>query len=185
MASSPTFDPSRIADPDKARAYLTSCSAPVATAQPRHAGQYVPGSVFKIITATANIGLAKSTPIRRSLNQPRPECKTGFLVQGFRYAMPRPFQTDHPLDFTEAAGSPATSVRTPGFRSGPRTCSAGPPSSASAPSRSICPPPRAGDERGGPLDGFADKVELANAAYGQGETLVAPLCDGASRFDHR
>jgi peptidoglycan glycosyltransferase len=28
---------------------------------------------------------------------------------------------------------------------------------------------------GGPLDGFADQVELANAAYGQGQVLVTPL----------
>ena len=28
---------------------------------------------------------------------------------------------------------------------------------------------------GGPLDGFQDQVELANAAYGQAEVLVTPL----------
>ena len=64
MVSSPTFDPNRIADPDKAKAYLDklqqSTDSPLLNRATQ--GQYVPGSVFKIVTATAGLGSGAITP---------------------------------------------------------------------------------------------------------------------------
>ena len=180
MVSNPTFDPNRIADPDGAKRYLErlqqSSDSPLLNRATQ--GQYVPGSVFKIVTAIAGIGSGEIGPETTFENQPR-EYETGFLVQGFRIRdARRPFQTDHPLNFYEAtevssniwfahaglevgASNMVAWAARLGF--GARIPFDLPTSGSQV---------NSGD---GPLNGFADLVELANAAYGQGETLVTPL----------
>jgi peptidoglycan glycosyltransferase len=180
MISSPTFDPNRIADPDKAKAYLDklqqSTDSPLLNRATQ--GQYVPGSVFKIVTAVAGIGSGKISPDTTFENQPA-EYQTGFLVQGFRVRdARRPFQTDHPLNFFEATEvSSNIYYAHSGLQIGAQNMLAwagklgfGAPIPFDLPTSSSQV-----TGGGGPLDGFADQVELANAAYGQGETLVTPL----------
>jgi penicillin-binding protein A len=180
MVSGPTFDPNRIADPDKAKAYLDklqqSTDSPLLNRATQ--GQYVPGSVFKIVTATAGIGSGEITPDMTFLNQPA-EYQTGFLVQGFRVRdARRPFQTDHPLNFFEATevssniwyAHAGLQIGAQNMLSWAAKLGFGAPIPFDLPtSKSQV------TGGGGPLDGFQDQVELANAAYGQGETLVTPL----------
>jgi peptidoglycan glycosyltransferase len=180
MVSSPTFDPNRIADPDKAKAYLDklqqSTDSPLLNRATQ--GQYVPGSVFKIVTATAGIGSGAITPQTTFANQPA-EYQTGFLVQGFRVRdARRPFQTDHPLDFFEATEvSSNIWYAHAGLQIGAQNMlnwaakfGFGAPIPFDLPTSSSQL-----TSGGGPLNGFTDEVELANASYGQGETLVTPL----------
>jgi peptidoglycan glycosyltransferase len=138
----------------------------------------VPGSVFKIVTAVAGIGSGELTPGTTFASQPE-EYQSGFLVQGFRVRdARRPFQTDHPLDFYEATEvSSNIYYAHAGLETGASNMLAwaaklgfGAPIPFDLPTSSSQV-----TGGGGPLDGFTDQVELANAAYGQGETLVTPL----------
>jgi len=138
----------------------------------------VPGSVFKIVTAAAGLGSNAISPSTTYESQPE-EYETGFLVSGFRIRdFPRNFQTDHPLDFYEAtevssniwyahAGLDIGPANLVGWASrfgfGERL-----PFELATQASQVT-------GGGGPLDGFLDRVELANAAYGQGQVLVTPL----------
>lgn len=181
LASSPTFNPNRVVDPAGGRDYLASLQGRTDSPLLNRAtqGLYVPGSVFKIVTAIAGLGSGAITPQTTYEDQPE-EYETGFLVDGFRIRDSRRngVQTDDPLDFYEAtevssniwfahagldtgaANLIAWSERV-GF--GERI----PFDLPTSPSQVT-----GGD---GPLSGFRDRVELANAAYGQGEILVTPL----------
>jgi len=180
LVSSPTYNPNRVVDPDGGRRYMASLQArddsPLLDRATQ--GLYVPGSVFKIVTAIAGLGSGAISPQTTYPDQPA-EYDAGFLVDGFRvHDFPRGVQTDHPLDFYEAtevssniwfahagldigaANLESWAVRL-GF--GARI----PVDLPSSPSQIT--------GGGGPLDGFRDRVELANAAYGQAEVLVTPL----------
>jgi len=180
LVSSPTFDPNRIADPSGSRAYLDELrgreDSPLLNRATQ--GQYVPGSVFKIVTATAGIGSGAINTATTFENQPE-EYDTGFLVEGFRIRdAPRDFQTDRPLDFFEATEvSSNIWFAHAGLEIGPVELKAWAqrfglgetiPFELAASSSQVT----GGD---GPFDGFEDEVELANAAYGQGEVVVTPL----------
>jgi len=180
MATSPTFDPSRIADPARARNYVARLQeredSPLLNRATQ--GLYVPGSVFKIVTAVAGIGSGAIGPDTTFANQPA-EYETGFLVEGFRIRdARRPFQTDHPLDFYE--GTEVSSniwFAHAGLEIGSEDLLdwAG---RLGFGARLPFDLPTAASQvtgGGGPLGGFTDRVELANAAYGQGEVLVTPL----------
>jgi penicillin-binding protein A len=180
MASRPTFDPNRVADPARSRNYLDRLRSREDSPLLNRAaqGQYVPGSVFKIVTATAGLGSGAITPGTTFEDQPA-EYDTGFLVSGFRIRdFPRSFQTDRPLDFYEATevssniwyahagleiGASELKSWAARFGFGERI----PFDLPTAPTQVT--------GGGGPLDGFRDDVELANAAYGQAEVLVTPL----------
>jgi peptidoglycan glycosyltransferase len=104
LVSSPTFNPNRVVDPDEARSYMASLQARDDSPLLNRAtqGLYVPGSVFKIVTAIAGLDSGSISPQTTYENQPQ-EYETGFLVDGFRIRdFPRNVQTDHPLDFYEA-----------------------------------------------------------------------------------
>jgi peptidoglycan glycosyltransferase len=180
MVSSPTFDPNKIADPNKAQAYVgrlqQSSDSPLLNRAIQ--GRYVPGSVFKIVTATAGIGSGEITPDTTFADQPA-EYQTGFLVEGFRIRdAARPFQTDHPLNFYEATEvSSNIWFAHAGLQIGAQNLEAW---SAKLGFGAPLPfdLPTATSQvtgGGGPLAGFQDEVELANAAYGQAEVLVTPL----------
>ena len=107
------------------------------------------------------------------------EFQTGFTVQGFTiHDSPRGFQTDHPLDLTEAIEvSSNIYFAHAGLDIGPEVMvdwadrvGFGRPIDFDLPTEAS--QLNGGD---GPLAGFQDRVELANAAYGQAETLVTPL----------
>jgi penicillin-binding protein A len=180
MVSSPTFDPNRVADPDRAKAYLErlqqSPDSPLLNRATQ--GLYVPGSVFKIVTAIAGIGSRAISPDTTFPDQPA-EYETGFLVQGFRvHDARRPFQTDHPLDFYEATevssniwyAHAGLQIGADNMLSWAAKLGFG--------ARIPFDLPTAASQvtgGGGPLSGFTDQVELANAAYGQGQVLVTPL----------
>ena len=88
-------------------------------------------------------------------------------------------QLDHPLDLDEAMEvSSNIWFAHAGLAAGRRgtVVGRGAASASGRPSTSSCPPSSSQVNGGdGPLDGFADRVELANAAYGQAEVLATPL----------
>jgi peptidoglycan glycosyltransferase len=179
LASTPTFDPQRLVDPESGRAYLEDLRAQRAAPLLNRAtqGLFVPGSVFKIVTAAAALGSGTVSPDTRYPTDE--EYRTGFTVQGFTIRdAPRSVQTDHPLDFHEGLEvSSNIWFAHAGLDAGPEELQAW---AARFGFGSPVPfelPTAASQVTGGdgPLAGFADQVELANAAYGQGETLVTPL----------
>ena len=180
LVSSPTFDPNRIADPDGSRSYLDQLrqrqDSPLLNRATQ--GQYVPGSVFKIVTASAGIGSGAINPGTTFENQPA-EYETGFLVRGFRIRdAPRDFQTNRPLDFDEATEvSSNIWFAHAGLEIGPLQLQAWAQRFGFGDRVPFELPTAVSQVTGGdgPLDGFEDEVELANAAYGQGEVLVTPL----------
>ena len=180
LASSPTFNPNRVVDPRDGRRYVAELQgrddSPLLNRATQ--GLYVPGSVFKIATAIAGLGSGAISTETTFPGQPE-EYRTGFLVEGFRiHDFPRRVQLDDPLDFDEATEvSSNIWYAHAGLQAGPEplrdfTSRLGfgqriPFELPTSPSQL-----NGGD---GPLLGFRDSVELANAAYGQGEVLVTPL----------
>jgi peptidoglycan glycosyltransferase len=181
MASTPTYDASAIADPATADSTFAELIddkdqplLPRATQ-----GRYVPGSVFKIVTAVAGLGSGAVTPATTYKEQPKAE-KDGLLVDGFRVRDGHHPQTGNKaLDFVEATEVSCniwyalTGLATGGGdlkRYADRMGFDAPlpfdlPTAVSQVTNGD------GSEPGG----FADDVELANAAYGQAETVVTPL----------
>jgi penicillin-binding protein A len=181
LVSSPTYDPNGVVDPKTGRRYVASLQARDDSPLLNRAtqGLYVPGSVFKIVTAIAALGSGAVTPQTTYADQPG-EYRTGFLVDGFRIHDSRRngVQTDHPLDFYEATEvSSNIWYAHAGLDAGGQTLVEWaarlgfgqriPFELATSPSQV-----NGGD---GALAGFQDRVELANAAYGQAEVLVTPL----------
>ena len=181
LASTPTFDASAIADPatstktfDQLRADDRHPLLPRATA-----GLYVPGSVFKIVTSVAALGSGAINPDTTYADQPASE-KTGWLIDGFRVRDGHHTATGSTaLDFSQAIEVSCniyfaeTGVRTGGAALADWAARLGfgepIPFDLGTASSQVT---NGGGSFGG---GFADRVELANAAYGQGETLVTPL----------
>ena len=180
LVSSPTYDPNRIVDPNQGRKYVASLQTDTDSPLLNRAtqGLYVPGSVFKIVTATAGLSTGAITPDTTYADQPG-EIDTGFLVDGFRvHDFPRHVQTDHPLNFFEATEvSDNIWFAHAGLDIGPTNLidwaarfgfgQRIPFELPTSPSQVT--------GGGGPYDGMRDRVELANAAYGQAEVLVTPL----------
>ena len=180
LVSSPTFNPNSIVDPKTGRAYMADLrerdDSPLLNRATQ--GLYVPGSVFKIVTAIAGLGSGAISTSTTFEDQPA-EYDTGFLVNGFRiHDFPRRVQRDHPLDFYEATEvSSNIWFAHAGLQTGPGAMTDFaarlgfgqrlPFELPTSPSQVT-----GGD---GPQGGFRDEVELANAAYGQAEVLVTPL----------
>ena len=181
LASTPTFNASDVANPATAASTFSKLQAddrrpllPRATG-----GLYVPGSVFKIVTATAALGSGAIGPGTTYSDQPAAE-KNGWLVDGFRVTDGHHTATgSKALDFQEAIEVSCniyfaeTAVRTGGdaltaFASRLGFGERLPFDLATAVSQVT----NGGGSFGG---GFTDRVELANAGYGQGEILVTPL----------
>ncbi len=181
MASTPTYDASGIADPATSRAAFAAARDDPGQPLLDRAiqGRYVPGSVFKIVTAIAGLSSGAITPATTFPQQPRAE-STGLLVSGYRVRDGHhPFTGTELLDFARAT---EVSCNIWYALAGLRTGGAGMEEAArrlgfGAPIPFDLPTARSQlTNGGGPLPGgFTDDVELANAAYGQGEVLVTPL----------
>jgi peptidoglycan glycosyltransferase len=181
MASTPTYDASAIADPDTAADTMAALQAdkrlpllPRATL-----GQYVPGSVLKIVTAIAGLDSGAITPSTTYPQQPAAE-KTGLLVDGFRIKDGHHPQTGStPLDLAGATEVSCniwyalTGLKVGGDQMISEAAKLGfgqaiPFDLPTASSRLT--------NGGGPAPGgFADDAELASASFGQGESVVTPL----------
>jgi peptidoglycan glycosyltransferase len=181
MAATPTFDAGAISDPATSRSAFEGLQDDPSSPLLNRAtlGRYVPGSVFKIVTAIAGLGSGSVEPSTTYAEQPPAE-EDGLLVSGFRIQDGHhPFTGDRSLDLVEATevscniwyaltgletggGELDAFARRLGF--GERLAFDLPTATSQL------------TNGGGPLPGgFADDVELANAAYGQGEVLATPL----------
>jgi len=180
LVSSPTNDPNKVVDPTQGRPYIASLQASNDSPLLDRAAQglYVPGSVFKIVTATAGLASGAITPDTTYADQPG-EISTGFNVDGFRvHDFPRRVQTDHPLNFYEATEvSDNIWFAHAGLDIGPANLLdwAARYGFGQRIPFDLPTSPSQVTGGGGPLNGFRDRVELANAAYGQAEVLVTPL----------
>ncbi|MFH1475544.1 MAG: penicillin-binding transpeptidase domain-containing protein [Chloroflexota bacterium] len=181
MASTPVFDASGIADPATATATFGALRVDDASPLLDRAilGRYVPGSAFKIVTAMAGLGSGSVSRKTTFAQQPKSEAD-GLLVSGYRVRDGHhPFTGATALDLIGAtevscniwyalAGLRTGGANLDAFARRLGFGSGLPFDLPTAPSQLT--------NGGGPLPGgFLDDVELANAAYGQGEVLTTPL----------
>ena len=181
LASTPTYDASGIADPTTARDTFEAIQAdPDLPLLPRATlGRYVPGSVFKIVTAIAALGSGAINATTTYKEQPGSE-KRGLLVEGFRVR-----DGHHPSTGSTALdliGATEVSCNIyyalAGLDTGGKDLVAyanrmgfGSPLPFDLPTAVSQVTNGDGPEPGG----FTDDVELANASYGQAEAFVTPL----------
>lgn len=181
LASTPTYDASAITDP--ATADETFAALQDAGSEPllprATLGRYVPGSVFKIVTAIAGLGSGAVDPDTTFDEQPGAE-EDGLEVQGFRIQDGHHRVTgDTPLDLVGATEVSCNIwYALAGLETGgdalveyAERLGFGAPLAFDLPTAVSQVTNASGDGPGG----FVDDVELANAAYGQGETFVTPL----------
>ena len=181
LASTPTYDASGIANPETAvKTFGSLVGDKAQPLLPRATlGRYVPGSVFKIVTAVAGLGSDAIDPETTYKEQPKSE-KTGLLVDGFRVRDGHHPETGSTaLDLVGATEVSCniwyalTGLRTGGDRLIDYAGRMGFGRSLPFELPTAISQVTGGD--GPEPGGFADDVELANAAYGQAETYVTPL----------
>ncbi len=181
LASTPTYDASTISNPATARDAFTALQAdPAQPLLPRATlGRYVPGSVFKIVTAVAGLGSGAITPGTTYKQQPGAE-KNGLLVDGYRVRDGHhPATGSTPLDLAAATEVSCniyyalTGLQTGGAAlvDYARRMGFGSPLPFDLPTAVSQVTNGDGSQPGG----FTDDVELANASYGQAEVFVTPL----------
>ncbi|HUP53904.1 MAG TPA: penicillin-binding transpeptidase domain-containing protein [Methylomirabilota bacterium] len=181
LASTPTYDASALVDPATADATFKALQGddrqpllPRATL-----GRYVPGSVFKIVTAIAGLGSGAITPKTTFKQQPAAE-RDGLRVSGFRVRDGHhAFTGSEALNLTEATEVSCniyyalTGLETGGEALVDYAGRLG--FGAPLPFELPTAISQVTNGSGNAAGGFVDDVELANAAYGQGETFVTPL----------
>jgi penicillin-binding protein A len=181
LASTPVYDASAIANPTTSDATFEALRADKAQPLlPRATlGRYVPGSVFKIVTAIAGLGSGAISPATTYEEQPAAE-ENGLRISGFRVRDGHHPETgDRPMDLVEATEVSCniyfalTGLRTGGEELVDYAGRLG--FGAPIPFDLPTAPSQVTNASGSAPGGFVDDVELANAAYGQGETFVTPL----------
>jgi peptidoglycan glycosyltransferase len=181
LASTPTYDASTISNPQTSQAAFAALQDdPAKPLLPRATlGRYVPGSVFKIVTAIAGLGSGAITPATTYPEQPAAE-KDGLLVDGYRVRDGHHPQTGStPLDLVGATEVSCniwyalTGLRTGGANLVGYAARMG--FGAALPFDLPTAASQVTNGTGGQPGGFVDDVELANASYGQAETFVTPL----------
>jgi len=181
LASTPTYAASKLANPATAAATFEALrDNPAQPLLPRATlGRYVPGSVFKIVTAVAGLGSGAITPGTTYPEQPTSE-RNGLLVEGFRVR-----DGHHPETGSEAldlVGATEVSCNIwyalTGLETGGEALidyaermGFGAPIPFDLPTAVS----QVTNGKGTDPGGFVDDVELANASYGQAETFVTPL----------
>lgn len=181
LASTPTFDASAVADPATAAdAFAVLLADRTNPLLPRATlGRYVPGSVFKIVTAIAALGSRAVTAQTVFAEQPGAE-EEGLLVDGFRIRDGHHAVTGAtPLDLVGATEASCNIwFALAGLRTGGGSLTAtasdlgfGAPIPFDLPTAIS----RVTSGDGSAPGGFEDDVELASAAFGQGQTFVTPL----------
>lgn len=181
LVSNPTFDASDVANPVTAtRTFDRLLDDDRQPLLPRATqGLYVPGSVFKIVTSVAALGSGAVSPDTTYDDQPSSE-RRGWLIDGFRVRDGHHLETgDRALDFAEAVEASCniwfaeTGVRTGGDVLADWAGRMGFGGPLTFDLKTAASQVTNGD--GSQPGGFGDRVELANAAYGQGQTLATPL----------
>jgi penicillin-binding protein A len=181
LASTPTYDASAISNPATSQATFEALQEdPGEPLLPRATlGRYVPGSVFKIVTAIAGLASGAITPDTTYAEQPPAE-EDGLLVEGFRIRDGHHRVTgNRRLDLVEATEVSCniwyalTGLRTGGAELVDHAARLG--FGSPIPFDLPTAASQVTDGSGGAPGGFVDDVELANAAYGQAETFVTPL----------
>jgi peptidoglycan glycosyltransferase len=181
LASNPTYDASAIANPATSLAAFAQLLGddrqpllPRATQ-----GQYVPGSVLKIVTAMAGLSSGAITPATTYAQQPKAEAD-GLLVSGFRVRDGHHPQTGpKALNFYEATEVSCniwyalTGLKTGGDAFAAMATRLG--FGQTIPFDLPIGKSQLTNGGGNFGGGFKDAVELANASYGQGETVVTPI----------
>lgn len=181
LASTPTFDAGAIANPTTSKkAFEAAASDPDKPLIDRATlGLYVPGSVFKIVTSIAAFGSGAVTNDTRYPQQPPAEDK-GLLVSGFRihdghhdFTQPRALTYPEAVEVSCNIYFALTGLETGGqaLSDWAAKVGFGAPIPFDVPTATSQVTNGGGDYGGG----FKDDVELANAAFGQGETLATPL----------
>jgi penicillin-binding protein A len=180
MVSAPGFDANTVVDPVHGQEAFERLQLSLTTPFLNRAtqGRYVPGSVFKIVTAIAGLESGAITPATTYADQPAEE-DTGFVVDGFTIRDGHhPVTGGQALDFAQAV---EVSCNIWFAHAGLATGGAALAQEASrlgfgAPIPFDLPTAASQVTNGSGADGgFKDRVELANAAYGQAETFVTPL----------
>jgi len=180
MVSTPGFDPNSIANPTTAQAAFGRLSGDPASPLLDRAtqGLFVPGSVFKLVTSIAGLGSGTISAQTTYPDQPAEE-KTGFLVDGYRVIDGHHLFTGNvALDYTQALevscniyfAHVGLAVGGPALVDWASRLGFGAPIPFDLPTAASQV-----TSGSGPLGGFKDRVELANAAYGQAQVLVTPL----------
>ena len=182
LASTPTYDAEAVAAPGPGAAETFDGLREDTRRQPllprATLGRYVPGSVFKIVTAIAGLGSGAISPSTTYPEQAEAG-NDGLLVQGFRIRESHRLRRGEKLDLEEATEISSniwfalTGLRTGGAElvGFAERLGFGERIPFDLPTAVSQVTNGRGDEPGG----FLDDVELANAAYGQGETFVTPL----------
>lgn len=181
LASTPTYAASRLANPaTAAETFEALRDNPAQPLLPRATlGRYVPGSVFKIVTAIAGLGSGAVTPETSYPEQPGAE-RDGLVIDGFRVRDGHHPETgSEELDLIGATEVSCnlwfalTGVATGGeaLVEYAERMGFGAPIPFDLPTAVSQVTNGSGTDPGG----FVDDVELANAAYGQAETFVTPL----------
>ena len=181
LASTPVYDANGIANPATAKETFDALREDDADPLlPRATlGRYVPGSVFKIVTAVAGLDSGRISPSTTFDEQPAAE-EDGLLVEGFRIRDGHHPQTgDTALDLTGATEVSCNiwyalaGLQTGGERlvDGAAEMGFGDALPFDLPTAIS----RVTNGDGGAPGGFGDDVDLASASFGQGETFVTPL----------
>ena len=179
LASMPWYDASAIANPATSRDTWALLQAdPALPLLPRGTqGRYVPGSVFKIVTAIAALG---SGAVEADTIFPEQEAgeRDGLVVSGFRIrehgGVPvRPYELAGAMEVSSNIYFALAALETGGeaLADWAGRLGFGDRLPFDLPTASS----QVTNGGGGFGGGFKDAVELANAGYGQAETFVTPL----------
>jgi peptidoglycan glycosyltransferase len=179
LLSMPYYDASAISNPATSRATWAALTAdPARPLLPRATqGRYVPGSVFKVVTAVAGLGSGAFEPDTIFPEQEAAE-RDGLVVSGFRirehagvpvrpYALSGAMEVSSNIYFALAA----LEIGGQDLAEWAGRLGFGAPLPFDLPTAASQVTNGGGDLGGG----FKDLVELANAGYGQAETFVTPL----------